>query len=276
MQCRHTKHFCLCGETVFLLSFPLLLIPWRMYIAVNITAQQHMILSFFSSFLCRTSSVLVSHLFLQYSVPRTTFKDFCVIRLGRLSALEDRRAKNWNQRLKAVWSSWGRHSNPSHHQGDLWGAVNSPVDLHAGGAKDIIIVRIVWNSITGAPEWPFWCRYWHFGAPECFLRFRQGPGTAFRLTFITVFRQFYSQTNPTDISPDRRTIPPAGSWVSQPMGCLLHTGFWLLTFTFMSMPHFHSVVAVEFTNIVNFFDCVDENLVCRICSLILFSFSFFT
>jgi len=37
----------------------------------------------------------LSNLFLQYSVPRIcAFKDFCITRLGRLSALEDRGAKN--------------------------------------------------------------------------------------------------------------------------------------------------------------------------------------
>jgi len=142
MQCRHTKHFCLCGETVSSSFSPLSLTPWRMYIAINITTQQHMILSFLLHF-CPGHL----QLFLQYSVSHSAFKDFCITRLWRLSVLEDQRAKNWDQRLKAVWSSWGRHSKPSPHQlGDLWNAVSSPMDHRLQGsargtAKEIVIVH---------------------------------------------------------------------------------------------------------------------------------------
>jgi len=100
MQCRHTNTFAFVEKLFFLLSFPLPLIPWRTVIAVNITAQQHMILSFLLHF-C-PGHLELSHIFLQYSVPRSAFKDFCITRLRRLSALENRRANNWDQRLKAV------------------------------------------------------------------------------------------------------------------------------------------------------------------------------
>ena len=136
MQYRHTKHlYCLCGETV---SSSFFSFAFNSLKNVNITPQHHMILSVLLHFY--PGHLQLSHL--QCSVPRSAFKDFCITRLGYLSALVDQRAKNWDQGLKAGWSSWGRRSKPSLHQlGDQWSAVSSPMDyrfkvLHAARATD--------------------------------------------------------------------------------------------------------------------------------------------
>ena len=88
MQYRHTKHlYCLCGETV---SSSFFSFAFNSLKNVNITPQRHMILRFLLHF-CPGHLQLS---YLQCSVLRSDSEDFCITRLGCLSALVDRRAKN--------------------------------------------------------------------------------------------------------------------------------------------------------------------------------------
>ena len=91
---RNTKHFCLCGETVSSSFFSFV---FNYLKNVNITPQHHIILSFLLHFY--PGHLQLSHL--QCSVARSAFKDFCITRLGCLSELVDRRAKNCDRGLKA-------------------------------------------------------------------------------------------------------------------------------------------------------------------------------
>ena len=77
MQCRHTKHFCLM-EKLFFFFFFSFAFNERTYV-VDITPQHHTILSFLLH-IC-SGHLQLSRLFLQYSVPRSAFRDFFCIRL---------------------------------------------------------------------------------------------------------------------------------------------------------------------------------------------------
>ena len=118
---RHTKHFCLCGETVYSSFFSF---AFNSLKNINITPQHHMILSFLLHFY--PGHLQQSHL--QCSVPRSAFKDFCITRLGCLSTLVDRMAKIETKDWKRVEVLEEGAASPLHQLGDLWSAVSSPMD----------------------------------------------------------------------------------------------------------------------------------------------------
>jgi len=81
--------------------------------------------------------------------PRSAFKDFCITCPGRLSALEVRIAKNYDQRRKAGWSSWGRPREPSPRQlGDV-GERNEP-QIAPQLANGFEVLEVLPNHRSGA------------------------------------------------------------------------------------------------------------------------------